>query len=143
MPSRAAPTTITLLTPEANQMISQLQNTFERSMQQLQLQMRGVEQRVLKTNVEIDGLAQRNMAEAVNRDKERETEKEKEKQMEARLAAEGEERAREREHLDEVEALMQKLMEQQDQIDQVVQFTQDGLQSVQEHIRNEPDGGAA
>ena len=124
-------------------MISQLQNTFERSMQQLQLQMRGVEQRVLKTNVEIDGLAQSNMAEAVNRDKERETEKEKEKQMEARLAAEGEERAREREHLDEVEALMQKLMEQQDQIDQVVQFTQDGLQSVQEHIRNEPDGGAA
>ena len=123
-------------------MISQLQNTFERSMQQLQLQMRGVEQRVLKTNVEIDGLAQRNMAEAVNRDKERETEKEKEKQMEARLAAEGEERAREREHLDEVEALMQKLTEQQDQIDQVVQFTQDGLQSVQEHIRNEPDGGA-
>jgi len=124
-------------------MISQLQNTFERSMQQLQLQMRGVEQRVLKTNVEIDGLAQSNMAEAVNRDKERETEKEKEKQREARLAAEGEERAREREHLDEVEALMQKLMEQQDQIDQVVQFTQDGLQSVQEHIRNEPDGGAA
>lgn len=114
---QAPPSTITLLTPEANHMIAQLQGTFERSMQLLQGQMRGIEQRVLKTNLELDSLSQSNIREARERERERASKKEMEErerqEMERKRAAD----EAERERLAEVEDIMRNMQEQQEQLD--------------------------
>lgn len=121
--SQPTNSTITLLTPEANTLISQLQGTFERSMQQLQSQMRGIEQRVLKTNLELDSLSQSNIQEARERERERASLKEQQErelyEAEMRMAAAAEDAAK----AAEIEAIMINLVEQQKQLDQVVQYT--------------------
>lgn len=92
-------------------------------MQQLQSQMRGIEQRVLKTNLELDSLSQSNIQEARERERERASLKEQQErelyEAEMRMAAAAEDAAK----AAEIEAIMINLVEQQKQLDQVVQYT--------------------